>query len=617
MNGAVGTKTSLLLVALCTVGAALPARAQESAPTLDLERLELNPSGVGSLVVGAGELMPASSFRSSILAHYEHRPLTLSVDGQDVGQVVRERLTLHLVRQYSLHQRVEFALQLPIVVYQGGDDLRAYGLPRLSNGGLASPVLSARLALLRGVDGAPVDLALQVGSALPFGSETAFARERGFTLMPRLLASRRFTLPRLPALMASAELGATLRPPATLGDRRLHHQLQGNLAVATTEGALRGELALRYGQVLRGGTSTFELLAGPRYALGENLELVGLASVGAGQAPGTPLFRVLFGVSFTEGTQVRAVPPTPAPAAPAAPAAPQPPKPGSVTGRVLDAQSGEPLAGALVTAEGQDLPPVASEATTGRFRTYDLPEGPAKLRVTREGYVPLTQEATVVGGQSVELDLKLERAARPARFLLSASSEGKPVAATVTLAGPRGAQVALPPGATAPVELEVPAGHYTLTVEAEGYLAQTREVDAAEGGEPTFAFKLLPEPRKALVVVKEDKLELLQQVHFATGKATLLVDSYELLDQVVSAIVKSDVKRVRIEGHTDDRGDPVKNLRLSQDRAQAVAEYLINSGIAPTRLEVVGFGGTRPRATNRTPRGRELNRRVEFVILER
>jgi len=288
-----------------------------------------------------------------------------------------------------------------------------------------------------------------------------------------------------------------------------------------------------------------------------------------------------------------------------------------VAGRVLDAQTGEPLAGALVTADGHDLPPVASEPATGRFLTYPLPAGTVRLRVTREGYEPVAQELTLSGGQTAAFEFRLQSAVKPARFLLSASAEGKPVAATVTLKGPKEEQLALPPGASAPAKLELPAGQYTVTVKAEGFLAQTREVQVSEGGELKLAFELAPEPKKSLVIVKEDKIQILQQVHFATGKATLLADSYPLLDQVVSAIVKHDIKRVRIEGHTDNQGNPELNLQLSKDRAKAVADHLIKAGIDASRLETEGYGDTRPIAPNLTPRGRELNRRVEFLILER
>ena len=126
-----------------------------------------------------------------------------------------------------------------------------------------------------------------------------------------------------------------------------------------------------------------------------------------------------------------------------------------------------------------------------------------------------------------------------------------------------------------------------------------------------------PEPKKKLVEVKENKIEILQQVHFGTGKAVILPDSYPLLAQVVDAIVRNDIKRVRIEGHTDNQGPSELNLQLSKDRAQAVVAHLIKAGIDPARLETEGYGDTRPIAPNMTPRGKELNRRVEFVILER
>jgi outer membrane protein OmpA-like peptidoglycan-associated protein len=73
---------------------------------------------------------------------------------------------------------------------------------------------------------------------------------------------------------------------------------------------------------------------------------------------------------------------------------------------------------------------------------------------------------------------------------------------------------------------------------------------------------------------------------------------------------------VRIEGHTDDKGNDKKNLKLSQGRADAVRDYLVNAGIAGDRLQSQGFGETRPIADNKTKEGREANRRVEFVIVD-
>ena len=75
--------------------------------------------------------------------------------------------------------------------------------------------------------------------------------------------------------------------------------------------------------------------------------------------------------------------------------------------------------------------------------------------------------------------------------------------------------------------------------------------------------------------------------------------------------------RVRIEGHTDAVGAVEHNLALSEARAAAVREYLIGQGLTPDRLESKGYGPTLPLESNATAEGRERNRRVEFVILNK
>ena len=83
---------------------------------------------------------------------------------------------------------------------------------------------------------------------------------------------------------------------------------------------------------------------------------------------------------------------------------------------------------------------------------------------------------------------------------------------------------------------------------------------------------MTPEPKQRLVQLKGDKIEILQRIHFRPGRATLMPDSYALLDQLVDVIVKGEIKRIRIEGHTDSRGKKIINLKLSGSRAMAVAE---------------------------------------------
>jgi OOP family OmpA-OmpF porin len=123
-------------------------------------------------------------------------------------------------------------------------------------------------------------------------------------------------------------------------------------------------------------------------------------------------------------------------------------------------------------------------------------------------------------------------------------------------------------------------------------------------------------PRKyTLVEVKKERIEIKQQVKFATAKYKVLPASYALLNQVVQVLNDYPDMRVRIEGHTDNVGGEAANLKLSQKRAESVRAYLIAKGVAANRLEAAGYGMTRPISSNKTQKGRAQNRRTEFHIV--
>ena len=103
---------------------------------------------------------------------------------------------------------------------------------------------------------------------------------------------------------------------------------------------------------------------------------------------------------------------------------------------------------------------------------------------------------------------------------------------------------------------------------------------------------------------------------FDTGKATIKFQSADVLNQIISVLNKFPNSRFRIEGHTDSTGKKAKNQVLSQNRADAVKVYLIQGGIDANRLESVGYGQDKPIASNKTKKGRELNRRVEINLIK-
>jgi len=105
-------------------------------------------------------------------------------------------------------------------------------------------------------------------------------------------------------------------------------------------------------------------------------------------------------------------------------------------------------------------------------------------------------------------------------------------------------------------------------------------------------------------------------LRFKLGSTELTDESLPLLDQVAAALKARPGLRLELAAHTDASGSPSYNLDLSTRRAMAVLELLQTKGIDERRLEPKGYGETRPLADNLTPRGAELNRRIEFIAIE-
>jgi outer membrane protein OmpA-like peptidoglycan-associated protein len=120
------------------------------------------------------------------------------------------------------------------------------------------------------------------------------------------------------------------------------------------------------------------------------------------------------------------------------------------------------------------------------------------------------------------------------------------------------------------------------------------------------------------VVVEASRIVINDVIYFDTGKSTIQSRSFELLDEIASVILAHpEIKKIRIEGHTDSDGSDIANLRLSQARAEAVRDYLVSKGVDASRLDAAGFGESRPVADNTNAEGKAKNRRVEFIIVEK
>ena len=116
--------------------------------------------------------------------------------------------------------------------------------------------------------------------------------------------------------------------------------------------------------------------------------------------------------------------------------------------------------------------------------------------------------------------------------------------------------------------------------------------------------------------VKTKLTYIAKNIYFHTNKATLQQISYDPLDQLADILTRYPNAQLTIEGHTDNTGSNAYNLKLSNDRAKSVVDYLVSKGIAASRLTAVGYGEEKPVTTNKTAEGRTLNRRVELKLTE-
>ncbi|MET0405496.1 MAG: thrombospondin type 3 repeat-containing protein, partial [Cystobacter sp.] len=287
----------LSAVATCLL-ASLALAQPRGLASFELERLELNPNGRGSLVMGTGELLPAGGFRLSLAGHYQKNPLVLYSDAEPVGAVVGDRAMAHLLLAWTPLRWLELGAHLPLVAWQRGDDLSARGFGAPATTGLGTPVVQARVGVLAQRREAPVDLALELGVGLPVGSVDTLSRDMGFRFAPKLSVGRHFG-----GLRAGVEAGVLVRPGVVLLDDgsvqdELGNEVRLGASIATTGKGLRGELNVRGTVPLARQAKSLEVLLGLRLPVSSSVEVYALGGPGIGDTTGTPFFRALLGVAF-------------------------------------------------------------------------------------------------------------------------------------------------------------------------------------------------------------------------------------------------------------------------------------------------------------------------------
>ncbi|MAT40309.1 MAG: flagellar motor protein MotB [Ectothiorhodospiraceae bacterium] len=240
------------------------------------------------------------------------------------------------------------------------------------------------------------------------------------------------------------------------------------------------------------------------------------------------------------------------------------------------------------------------------------------------GYVVSTSDPTGVGdlpfgyGKSDIYRVKLAKSVAPNPILIVSGEvkdeQGNVIPATIVYERLRDSKemgTASVNPATGAYKIALPAGEiYGFRADADGYFAVSENIDLKN----LESYDEIQRPL-TLKPATAGTTFTLKNIFFDFNTATLRPESKAELDRLTTFMENNATMQIEIAGHTDSVGTDKYNIELSQNRAQAVVDYLISRGIGAERLKAVGYGEAKPIAPNMTEEGRQRNRRVEFTIL--
>lgn len=307
---------------------------------------------------------------------------------------------------------------------------------------------------------------------------------------------------------------------------------------------------------------------------------------------------------------------------------------GVLSGSVRDKESGAGIPDAVVSFAGRTDLTALSTGADGSFRSQ-LPAGSYKLAVKATGYAPGECVGTVpgTGGMADTREGTTMAPLKPTECMLQAlpklgtisgkvhDDTGAPIeSAKITAkaaASDTGTGTSSEAGGVFKLA-ELAPGSLTLSIEADGYFAATRTAEVQARQNTSVDVELHKRPKNANVTVGAKEIVIKQQIQFAHNSADILPASTGLLEEIADALRSNPrIKRVEVQGHTDNTGAADYNQTLSDQRAASVRSWLTDKGgVAAERLSSKGYGQSRPLVPNVTAGNRARNRRVQFVITE-
>ncbi|AUX38713.1 porin [Sorangium cellulosum] len=591
--------TAALAAALCLLGAAGHAEAQQRAGSegFALDRFQPAPAGDRMFGVQSAYTAGDTSPHIMILGDYAQDPLVLRTEdgNEDAGAVVGNQLLLHLSASLSLWSRVTVSADLPLAL-QSGDGGAASGavLAGPSSSALGDLRLGARATLFGGYHD-PLQLAIAGYVWVPTGSPEAYSGDGSLRGSPQLVLGG--NADRVVWSIAAGPEFRAKKPFANVEQGMMVHWGAGLGMLLDDERRLQigpeitGDVTI---SDLQQRTINVEALLGGRYRVASDFEAgLGLGP-GLSAGVGTPSFRAVAMIAYSPEVK--------------------PPVHDRDGDGIHDPDDACP-----------DVPGVGSadRAKNG------CPPPPRDT--DRDGIVDAVDACPDVAGVA-DPDPKKNGCPPPK----DTDGDGfvDPVDACPDVAGvadPDPKKNGCPPpdgdGDKVPdpsdVCPDIP-GLVTTDPATNGCPGDTDGDGIRDDKDacPLEKGKADVDPKQngcpVAVRVTETEIVILQQVQFDTGKATIRPVSNELLDEVAGVLKDHpEIVKLEVQGHTDDRGARLFNVRLSQSRAESVVKALVERGIGPERMQAKGYGPDVPIAENRTEAGRQKNRRVQFNILEK
>lgn len=575
--------------------------------------------------------MNVSEWYAGGVLEFAKAPLVYVVPNQD-GEIISRDVVLdnvlaaNLAGGYTLHDRVRVDVGLPVYFASTGRIDDGTGPQGAALGDLR---LGAMIGLVRPeeaelLDGGGFGLGVVPWLTMPTGAAGKFLGEATFSGGLALVGTHE-----VGKLTISGDVGIGLRPAIQLENLNGSDRLDLGLGVGyllSSSTAANAEVRMssplrKAGQVGTGAPA--EGLVSVRHRFEQGAHLLGGVAVGLTPGAGAATYRIFLGGGF--GKLVKPVTDLdgdgildPQDACVDVPEVKNgykdddgcPDTLGSITWKFVD-PLGQPVPNLALTLGDKS---VTTDAN-GAVALSDLIPGTklGGLVGATDVYFDKAFDATEVVEGPVVTTVPL--AWKPGHVKVIARDEkGKPIDASAKLQG-RENYGPLPLGDDGVEVLDVPPGEWTVSVSAEGYGVERRDLKLAPGQTSEVVIEVkLP---KAKAVITQTEVKILEQVLFDFDKATIKPESFPLLDQVAGILLDyPEVKKLEVQGHTDDKGNDAYNLTLSQARTESVMKYLIGKGVAAERLTAKGYGETQPVVPNTNATNRAKNRRVVFKILD-